>query len=126
MPATSQGKPSDIERIEAYLAELPEPSRQTLLAIRATIKELEPDAVEAISYSVPAFKYAGKPLAGYAAYQAHCSYFPMSGTITGQLAAELKNYETSKGGFKFPIGRPPSKALIAKLLTARKAEIGSK
>lgn len=126
MAANSESKQTDLERIEAYLAGLPEDARQTLLTIRSTIKSLEPDAVEAISYSMPAFKLAGKPLAGYAAYQAHCSYFPMSGSITEQLAEDLQGYETSKGGFKFPIGQPPSKPLIAKLLAARKAEIEAK
>ena len=126
MPAEQSQNQDELKRIEAYLAGLPEEARQTLETIRALIKELQPDAVEAISYGMPAFKYAGKPLAGYAAYQAHCSYFPMSGSITELLAADLKDYETSKGGFKFPIGQPPSKALIAKLLNARKAEIESK
>lgn len=125
-PKTSEQSNPDLERIEAYLQALPTESRATLQQIRATIKELEPEAVEAISYGMPAFKLSGRPLAGYAAYKTHCSYFPMSGAVTDQLAEALQDYETSKGGFKFPNGQPPPKALIKRLLAARKAELDSK
>jgi 3-methyladenine DNA glycosylase AlkD len=71
---------------------------------------------------MPAF-IQGKPIAGYNASAEHCSYFPMSGAITAQLAADLKSYDVSKGGFRFPIGKPPPAALIRKLVQARLAEI---
>jgi uncharacterized protein YdhG (YjbR/CyaY superfamily) len=119
-------KNTDLPKIEAYFQAVPPESWDTLQQIRATIKELEPEADEAISYGMPAFKLGGRSLAGYAAYKTHCSYFPMSGAVTEQLAGELQDYETSKGGFKFPIGQPPSKALIKRLLSARKAELESK
>jgi len=118
-------KNTDLPKIEAYLQALPPESQATLQQIRATIKDLEPEAFEAISYGMPAFKLGGRPLAGYAAYKTHCSYFPMSGAVTEQLAEELRDYETSKGGFKFPIGKPPPKALIKRLLAARKTELDS-
>mgnify|MGYP000196210273 CR=1 FL=1 len=40
-----------------------------------------------------------------------------------QLADDLAKYEVSKGGFKFPIGKPPPATLIRKLVKARLAEI---
>lgn len=112
------------EEVAAYLEALPPDSRATLEAIRQAIRNLVPDATEALSYGIPAFKYKGRPLVGYAAYKAHCSYFPMSGGVVETLKKELAGYETSKGGFKFPIGQPPSE-LLEKLLNARMAEIES-
>jgi uncharacterized protein YdhG (YjbR/CyaY superfamily) len=47
----------------------------------------------------------------------------MSGSVTGKLADELKKYEVSKGGFRFPIGKPPPATLIRKLVKARLAEL---
>ncbi|MGQ0532308.1 MAG: DNA alkylation repair protein [Caulobacteraceae bacterium] len=107
---------------DAYLAKLSADKRATLEKVRKAIRAAAPKAEEGISYGMPAF-IQGKPIAGYSASANHCSYFPMSGAITAKLAANLKGYETSKGGFRFPIGKPPSAALVRKLVQARLAEI---
>lgn len=107
---------------DAYLAKLSADKRATLEKVRKAIRAAAPDAVEGISYGMPAF-FQGKPIAGYSASAKHCSYFPMSGAITAKLANELKNFETSKGGFRFAIGKPPPATLIRKLVKARLAEI---
>ena len=91
---------------DAYLAKLSADKRATLEKVRQAIRAAAPEAVEGLSYGMPAF-IQGKPIAGYSASAAHCSYFPMSGAITAQFEDELANYEVSKGGFKFPIGKPP-------------------
>jgi len=107
---------------DAYLAKLSADKRATLEKVRKAIRAAAPDAEEGMSYGMPAF-IQGKPIAGYAASAQHCSYFPMSGAITAQLADDLAKYEVSKGGFKFPIGKPPPATLIRKLVKARLAEI---
>jgi hypothetical protein len=43
--------------------------------------------------------------------------------VTALLADELRAYKVSKGGFQFSIGKPPSAALVRKLVKARLAEI---
>lgn len=107
---------------DAYLAKLSADKRATLDKVRKAIRAAAPDAEEGMSYGMPAF-IQGKPIAGYNASTEHCSYFPMSGAITAQFEKELKAYEVSKGGFRFPIGKPPPVALIRKLVKARLAEI---
>lgn len=107
---------------DAYLAKLSADKRATLEKVRKAIRAAAPDAEEGMSYGMPAF-IQGKPIAGYNASAGHCSYFPMSGTITAQLADDLAKYEVSKGGFRFPIGKPPPATLIRKLVKARLAEI---
>jgi 3-methyladenine DNA glycosylase AlkD/uncharacterized protein YdhG (YjbR/CyaY superfamily) len=109
---------------DAYLAKLSADKRATLEKVRQAIRAAAPDAAEGLSYGMPAF-IQGKPIAGYNASAEHCSYFPMSGAITAKLAVDLKQYEVSKGGFRFPIGKPPSAVLIRKLVQARLAEIGA-
>jgi 3-methyladenine DNA glycosylase AlkD/uncharacterized protein YdhG (YjbR/CyaY superfamily) len=108
---------------DAYLARLSADKRATLEKVRQAIRAAAPDAEEGISYGMPAF-IEGKPIAGYSASAHHCSYFPMIGAITAQFADELAKYEVSKGGFRFPIGKPPPASLIRKLVNARRAEIG--
>jgi uncharacterized protein YdhG (YjbR/CyaY superfamily) len=107
---------------DAYLAELSADKRATLAKVRQAIRAAAPDAQEGMSYGMPAF-IQRKPIAGYSASANHCSYFPMSGAITAEFADELKRYDVSKGGFRFPIGKPPPAALIRKLVKARLAEI---
>ncbi len=95
------GKASDVE---SYLAACPEPHRSTLEKLRATIRSVVPkETTEAISYGMPSFRYKGG-LVGYAAFKAHCSFFPMSGRLVEEFADELKAYKTSKGTIQFPAG----------------------
>ncbi|MGH2582649.1 MAG: iron chaperone [Anaerolineales bacterium] len=112
-----------VEEINSILAPAPMEHRATLQKIRETIRAAVPEAVEAISYGLPAFKYKGKPLAGYGSYKDHCMYFPMSGNVTAKLKKELQGYKTSKGGIHFQPDKPLPATLVRKLVRARIEEI---
>jgi uncharacterized protein YdhG (YjbR/CyaY superfamily) len=111
------------KQIDAILAAAPKEHRAALKSIRTKVRKVVPEAVEAISYGMPAFKYKGKPLAGYASKKDHCSFFPMSGDIVGKMKNELGGFTTSKGGVQFQPDHPLSDSLIKKLLQARIKEI---
>lgn len=110
--------------IDAYLAELDEPKRSTLEALRATILEVAPDAEQGLSYGVPAFKVGGKAIAGFAAHKAHLSYLPHSGEVVAELRDALAGYETSKGSVKLPVDAPPPREVVELLIAARRRELG--
>jgi uncharacterized protein YdhG (YjbR/CyaY superfamily) len=113
--------------VEEYLAGVPEPARSTLTKLRATIRAAAPaSAVEKISYGMPAFYYKGTGLAAYAAFKAHCSYFPMDGGLTAELADELKDYATEKGTIRFSREKPLPATLVRKLVKAKAAKIDAK
>lgn len=106
--------------VDDYLAAAPEPQRSTLNALRALLASLLPDAEEAMSYGVPAFKVGGKAVAGYAHAKRHCSYFPHSGSVIGQVEPELlEGYDWAKGTLRFPVDRPPHEALVRRLIEIR-------
>ena len=108
--------------VDEYLARVPEPARTTLNKIRATIRSVvPPEATEAISYGMPAFKYKG-PLVFFAAFSDHCSLFPGSGSLIEAFQDDLKGYHTSKGTIQFPVDKPLPAALVRKLVKARVAE----
>ena len=110
------------KNVDEYLARVPEPARSTLNKIRATIRSAAPpEATEVISYGIPMFKYKGM-LMGFAAFSNHCSLFPGSLSAMKELQNELKAFPTSKGTIRFPVDKPPSAALVKKLVKARIAE----
>jgi uncharacterized protein YdhG (YjbR/CyaY superfamily) len=111
------------QEIDDYLAAVPEPQRSTLRAVRATLEGLLPDAEQGISYGVPAFKVDGAGVAGFGAYRDHCTYVPMSGSVTAELADRLIGWTTTKGAVRFPADTPLPDDVIALLVAARQAEI---
>jgi uncharacterized protein YdhG (YjbR/CyaY superfamily) len=110
---------------DEYLAGVPEPAHTTLLKIRKAIRDAAPrEAVETISYGMPAFKYK-KILMWFAAFEDHCSVFP-GASVVAMLANELGKYSLSKGTIRFPLEKPLPARLIKKLVKARLAEIKDK
>ena len=87
--------------IDAYLAPLPDDQRETLASLRRTILAAAPEAVETISYGMPAIRYRGRAVVSYLAAKRHCSLFPMSGEVTGRHRAELDGFATAKGTIRF-------------------------
>jgi uncharacterized protein YdhG (YjbR/CyaY superfamily) len=118
----SKGAPKNVDE---YLAGVPEPARGTLNRIRAAIRSaVPPEATEAISYGMSAFKYKGS-LVWYAAFSSHCSLFPTASVIEA-FKNELKGFSTSKGTIHFPTNKPLPVALVKKLVKARVAQNESK
>jgi uncharacterized protein YdhG (YjbR/CyaY superfamily) len=114
------------ESIDAYLKAVAPDKRAALETLRTAIRKAAPDAEELISYGMPAFRNRGGLLAGFSASANHCSYFPMSGSVTAALAGDLAKYETSKGAIRFAPEKPLPAALVRKLVKARIAEIETK
>jgi uncharacterized protein YdhG (YjbR/CyaY superfamily) len=109
--------------IDDYLARVDGDTRVLLQALRKTIHDLVPDVTECISYSMPAFRYQGKVVAGFLATKAGASYFPFSGTTLETLARELQGYSRTKSGLHFTQQKPLPRSLIHTLLRARIAEL---
>ncbi len=112
--------------VEEYLQGAPEPQRSTLQALRDSLRKLLPDADESLSYGVPAFKVVGKPVAGYAYFKNHCSYFPHSGGVLTKLASELDGYEWSRGTLRFSVAEPLPDSLLARLVETMLIELGDR
>jgi uncharacterized protein YdhG (YjbR/CyaY superfamily) len=111
---------------DEYLARVPEPARSTLNKLRAMIRAAAPpEATEAISYGMPAFKYKGS-LVWFAAFANHCSFFPGTSSLLPSFKKELKNFEISKGTIRFPVDKPLPATLVKKLVKARVAQKESK
>lgn len=113
--AKPRGAPKDIDE---YLAGVPEPARGILSEMREAIRSaLPPEAIETISYRIPAFKHKGI-VVWFAAFSDHCSLFPTASVIEA-FRAQLKGFSTSKGTIHFSVDKPLPTALIKRLVKAR-------
>ena len=107
------------DEITAYLNALDEPKRATLQKLRETILEVIPEVEQGLSYGVPAFRFRGKVIAGFAAFKSHLSYLPHSGAVLSELQEDLAPYSKSKGVLRFPIDQSLPKELVEKLIRVR-------
>jgi uncharacterized protein YdhG (YjbR/CyaY superfamily) len=109
--------------IDRHLKKFSGAQLETLQHLRETIHSIVPNAKETISYGMPAFEIDGKVIAGFDGFKKHCSYFPHSGSILEGIEGIPEWCEVSKGTLKFPIGRKLPKALVRKMISARRAQI---
>src|SRR5438094_10404493 len=112
------------ESVDDYIDGTPEPARTMLKRMRTAIRSaVPPDAVETISYRIPAFKRK-RVLVWYAAFANHCSLFP-TGSVIEAFKRELRGFATSKGTIQLPLDEPLPILLIRKLVRARVQQAGS-
>jgi uncharacterized protein YdhG (YjbR/CyaY superfamily) len=79
-----------------------------------------PDAEEATSYGMPAFKYKKRPLLGFSVSKNHLSVFPFS---PGAAREALAGFDLSNGTVRFTPDRPIPESALGQLLQHRLLEI---
>lgn len=109
-----------IDNIDQYHSLFPAEIQKILQQLRNTIRQAAPDAVETISYKMPAFRQ-NKILVYYAANKNHIGFYPTPGPIN-HFKNELRSYKTSKGAIQFPLDEPLPLELIAKIVKFRMME----
>ena len=105
--------------VKKHYATAPSPHRETMLEIRDRILEIVPDAVEVVSYGMPAFKVDDCIIAGLLANKNHVGYYPFSGSILHLFPEQLAKYKTTKSAIHVPTDKPLPKGLLKKLIKAR-------
>jgi uncharacterized protein YdhG (YjbR/CyaY superfamily) len=105
--------------VRAHYHSAPSPHKETMLEMRMRILEIVPDAVEVISYGMPAFKVNDTIVAGLLANKKHVGYYPFSGSILKLFPEELAAFSKTISAVHVPIDKPLSKTLMRKLIKAR-------
>jgi uncharacterized protein YdhG (YjbR/CyaY superfamily) len=108
---------------EAYLDGLPSEQRDALLAVIEHVATLVPDATEGRSYGVPAFRYQGKPLLGFAIHKGHLGLYPFSPAVLTGVADRLGSHSHSKGSIRFSPDHPVPSDVLTDLVLGRMREI---
>jgi uncharacterized protein YdhG (YjbR/CyaY superfamily) len=112
-------------RVDAYLAKLPADQREMLQHLRARIALAAPEAIETISYGMPAFKQAGRFLVSYAGWKAHGSIYPLTDSFLEAHQDQLRGFGRTKGSLHFTPQAPLPDALLDDLVRARLADLGA-
>jgi uncharacterized protein YdhG (YjbR/CyaY superfamily) len=107
--------------VDAYISDHPSELQSKLRQLRQTILKAAPGADENISYSMPAYKYLGRPLVYFAAFKNHIGFYALPQAIR-LFADQLSGYETSKGTIQFPLNKPLPLNLIKQLVRFRVEE----
>jgi uncharacterized protein YdhG (YjbR/CyaY superfamily) len=108
---------------DEYLAGVPEPEKSELERIRRFVHSTVPEAEEATSYGMPAFKYNQRPLLGFKASKNHLSVFPFSPEAVDAAREALAAFDVSKGTVRFTVEQPLPDAALELLLRHRLREL---
>ncbi len=108
--------------VEEYLNQFQDLVYHRLVAIREMISTHFPDAVESISYGMPAYKLNKKPLVYFAGYEKHIGIYATPGA-QAKMQTELKGYKQGKGSVQFPNSADFPLDLIKELIAVRAKEI---
>ncbi len=103
--------------IDEYIASFPKNIQIILQELRQAIKEAAPEAVEVISYQMPAFKQNGV-LVWFAAFKNHIGFFPKISAIEA-FKEKLSPYQKRKGTIQFPIDQPIPLELVKEIVRFR-------
>jgi uncharacterized protein YdhG (YjbR/CyaY superfamily) len=119
------GRVAGDPRVDAYLATLPADQSRALQRLREQVTRIAPDAVETISYGMPAFKHRGRFLVSFAGWKAHCSIYPLTDTFLAAHQDELSGFDRTKGSLHFNPEAPLPEDLVEGLVRARLADLAT-
>ena len=108
------------ETVDDYISAFPEDVQKKLSELRMTIRKAAPDAVEKISYGMPAYTYKGM-LLYFAAHTNHIGLYPYPSALEA-FRKEIAAYRTSKGTMQFPNNKNLPLKLITEIVKFRVSE----
>jgi uncharacterized protein YdhG (YjbR/CyaY superfamily) len=113
---------TDFKSVDQYIAAQPEAVRGTLELVRSTIRKAVPQAVEVISYQIPAYKLNHRPVLYFAGWKQHYSLYPATERLVAVFKGDLDPYEVRKGTIRFPLFQPVPAKLIGRIAKFRLQE----
>ena len=117
-------KSTEPTNIDDYIAGFPQSVQETLHKLRAIVREVAPDAEEALKYRMPTFVLR-ENLVHFAAFENHIGFYPTPSAIEA-FKNELTGYKSAKGSVQFPHKQPVPFALIKKMIQFRVKEVQTK
>jgi uncharacterized protein YdhG (YjbR/CyaY superfamily) len=113
-------KTANFNSIDTYISLQNGDVKVKLEKIRNIIHKAAPNAIEVISYQMPAFKQ-NRVLVYFAAFKNHIGFYPTASGIEN-FKNEFSGLTYSKGAVQFPLDKPIPFALITKIVKFRVKE----
>lgn len=109
------------DNVDDYINSFPEEVQSKLRQIRTVIRTNAPEAVESLSYGMPAYKENGRVLVYFAGFKNHIGFYA---TPAGheEFRKELSKYKQGKGSVQFPLDQPIPYDLIGQIVEFRLEE----
>jgi uncharacterized protein YdhG (YjbR/CyaY superfamily) len=106
--------------VDEYIKSFQPDIQSILEKLRQAIREAAPEAIEVISYHMPAFRQ-NSILVYFAAHKNHIGFYPMASGIKA-FETELVPYKWSKGTVQFPLDKPLPLDLVKRIVVFRAKE----
>ncbi len=106
----SKSKPATVDE---YIDAAPEAAQEKLRELRSILREIAPNATEALKWGSPVFEEK-RILFAFTAFKSHLNFMPTHSALT-PFKEELAEYKTGKDTIQFPYNKPLPKALIRKI-----------
>jgi uncharacterized protein YdhG (YjbR/CyaY superfamily) len=107
--------------IDDYMAPFPEEVRGRLQLIRMKVREMAPEAKEAISYGIPTFKLNDTYLVYFGGWKDYISMYPLP-EGNPEFDAAIEPYRAAKATVRFPHKEPLPLPLIETIVRLSLAE----
>ena len=117
---------SNFKSVDDYIASQPAAVRGLLERVRTAIRRAVPGAEEGISYQIPTYKLAGRPVIYFAGWKQHYSLYPATAGVTAAFREALAGYEISKGTILFPLSQAVPVRLIGRIAKFRAMEVAER
>lgn len=114
---------TDYRSVDAYIAAQPETSRSVLEEVRRIVRDALPQAVEVISYQIPAYRLPAGVVIYFAGWKARWSLYPTPNDLIARLGERLAPYEVEKGTIRCALSEPVPAKLIEDIVAMRAAEV---
>jgi uncharacterized protein YdhG (YjbR/CyaY superfamily) len=112
--------PTEFKNVDEYIAAFPVETRVMLEELRGTILETAPEAVEVISYKMPAYQFHGM-LVYFAGYAKHIGFYP-GAAVVEHFKDEISKYKWAKGSVQFPLNQPIPADFVRRVVQFRMAQ----
>lgn len=113
---------TDFKTVDEYIATLPDDVQPTLQRVRNAIRKAMPNAVEVISYQIPAYKLDGSAVLYFAGWKQHYSIYPATDDLLDEFKDDLAPYTVEKATIRFPLSQPVPVKLIERIAKFRAKE----
>lgn len=107
--------------VDEYIAFAPEKAQGKLQELRDLLKEIAPNATEAIKWGSPVLEEE-RILFSFSAHKTHLNFMPTRSTLE-PFKEELQDYKTGRDTIQLPYDKPLPKELIKRIAEYRAEEV---